>query len=397
MRHRRLAVVLLAVPLLIAGLAVQGGVQRSKPTIEFIPDQTTVEECRSMAAGGGDPIGCYRQALGNIAVADGPTAALSAYQSEAEGVPQLYGGCHPITHWIGSAGLIHFKNDVGAAFVAGNDTCASGYYHGVVERAFFGAPLDENSLWAVSERLCDAPAISAVAYLSIQCFHGLGHGLMLATDYDLPVSDAICGRYADSLAAGSCYLGLFMENFDGSYGVTSPWVVDGDLGSVCASLDGPQRDIARSACYNGMIYRIARRSGRNAPWAEYVDACESIDPIYAGACYNGFGREVYTKYSIDFVRQHAAMRQACLAAPPEGALRCVIGVAGHVSYTDGDGSRAAGFCNEFEGEYRAGCFGEIGSFLSSLEGGWSALPGRCEPIVARPADLAACTEARPPR
>jgi hypothetical protein len=394
--RRRAPLLLLAtLPLLLALLITQGAPAKQQGGVRFVLDETSIADCRAIAARGEDPVPCYRQALANTAALEGPASGLATLRQEWERVTELYGGCHPLTHSIGAAGLEYFGGDVGAAFAAGDDTCASGYYHGVVERVFLDVPLDEASLWGIAGPLCDPAAIRATAYLAIQCFHGLGHGLMLATDYDLPLSAAICAKYPDELGVTSCYLGLFMENFNASYGVTSPWVVDGDLGSTCASLSGRHSEIAKGACYNAIIYRLAARSERQAPWSEYLSLCASIDPAYAGACYNGFGREVYTRYAVDFSSQIAAMRAACLLAPPAGVLSCVMGVAGHVSYTDSGGERAAGFCNEFEGEYRGGCFKEIGDLLSSLGGGAAAVYERCALIAVRPVDLASCLADEP--
>lgn len=394
MKRRSLFAGLVALPLLFALLVVQGGPTERAGQIRFVPDQTSIVDCRALTERGADPFACYRQAFANIAALNGPERGLTALREEWNSVTELYAGCHPLVHWIGSAGLDYFHGDVGAAFVAGDDTCASGYYHGVVERAFLDIPLDQASLWGVAEHLCDSPAIRATEYLEIQCFHGLGHGLMLATDYDLPLADSICAKYPNEPGLSSCYLGLFMENFNASYGVASRWVVDDNLGSTCATLAGPQSQIAKGACYNSIIYRVAGRSNRQAPWSEYLALCGSIDPTYADACYNGFGREVYTRYAVDFSARLAEMRAACLLAPPAGALSCVVGVAGHVSYTDSGGARAAGFCNEFEGAYRSRCFGEIGNLLISLGGGPAAAEKSCSAIAVRPDDLASCLEAR---
>jgi hypothetical protein len=398
MSARRLALLALA-PLLVIGALAWSSLRPSddRVTIGFSPDATTIEECRAIGAIGRDPVPCYRQALANLAFEEGPAVALARFREESRAVPPLAGGCHPVAHLIGAAGLARSEGDIGSAFAGGDDSCASGYYHGVLEHAFAKIPSDTESLWSVAQTLCDAPSIRAVAFLSDQCFHGLGHGLMLSTDYDLPVANEVCSRFAEPGPANACYLGLFMENFAASYGVASRWVNDEDLGAICGTIEGRWKEIAKGACYNTLTYRIAARSNGSAPWSEYLAACTAIDPVYAGACYNGFGREVYTRYAADFAASYPAMRDACLLAPAQGALACVASVAGHVTYTDTAGERAAGFCAEFEGEYRSACFGEIGSFLATLEGGLEALEARCTPIARRPADLVDCLVALPIR
>ena len=51
--------------------------------------------------------------------------------------------CHRIAHRMGSAGLARYHDNVARAFVEGSPTCASGYYHGITERAFLGTPDDQ--------------------------------------------------------------------------------------------------------------------------------------------------------------------------------------------------------------------------------------------------------------
>ncbi len=63
-------------------------------------------------------------------------------------------------------------------------SCTSGYYHGILERAFLGIPQDE--LGAAARRFCADPAIRKTEFIAYQCVHGLGHGLMIYTGYDLP-------------------------------------------------------------------------------------------------------------------------------------------------------------------------------------------------------------------
>jgi hypothetical protein len=379
--RRRIGLLALVAPLLVVGLVLI--------VAAFEPDGTTVEECQRLAESGADPVPCYRQALANLAFRDGVPVALERFRDESASVLPLAGGCHPVAHFIGAAGLARAEGDVGGAFAVGDDSCASGYYHGVLEHAFAEVAPTSEALWSASERLCDSPSISGIDYLLEQCFHGIGHGLMLATDYDLPVADTVCGRFESIRAVNSCYLGIFMENFAASYGVASRWVDDADLGAVCSGLGGRWADVAKGACYNTLTYRIAARSGGAPVWDEYLAACRSIDPTYADACFNGFGREVYTRYAAVFSDSFAQMRAICEEAD-EGAGACIASVAGHASYTEGGGTISSGFCASLEGPVRGRCYGEIGSFLAALEGGLDALPGRCVEIARSDGDYEAC-------
>ena len=91
----------------------------------FVPDERRVSECT-------DPR-CFQQAFGNIAYRDGPKDALALVET-------VYGNgsdpaCHRVTHMIGAASLARFGGDVTKTLAAGDPTCWSGYYHGVLERS----------------------------------------------------------------------------------------------------------------------------------------------------------------------------------------------------------------------------------------------------------------------
>ena len=44
---------------------------------------------------------------------------------------------------IGAGGLRHFEGKVGKAFVAGTNTCGSGYYHGLLQWKLAGVEEDK--------------------------------------------------------------------------------------------------------------------------------------------------------------------------------------------------------------------------------------------------------------
>src|SRR6266566_1478317 len=83
---------------------------------------------------------CYKQAFGNIAYYDGPETALARLATYMKTNQEVSRGCDEIAHSIGHAGYAHFHDNAAQALAHGSMTCWSGYYHGVVERAFAGVP-----------------------------------------------------------------------------------------------------------------------------------------------------------------------------------------------------------------------------------------------------------------
>ena len=182
----------------------------------FAPDGKRLSDCRA-----GDTE-CLEQAFGNLVYNAGPKPALGTLQRMLQTNAAVAGDCHRIAHRMGSAALSRFKDKVAPAFIAGSPVCASGYYHGIIERAFLGQPT--NRIAIVARQLCNDPKIQAQRFLFYQCIHGLGHGLMIYTGYDLPGSLKTCDELRTGFDRVSCSGGVFMENFNSSYGVTSKYL-----------------------------------------------------------------------------------------------------------------------------------------------------------------------------
>ena len=213
----------------------------------FRPDSKRLADCRD---GNFD---CLEQAFGNLTYNEGPKPALARLQTMSTSDSAVAGDCHRIAHRMGSAALSRFEDKVAAAFIAGSPICASGYYHGIIERAFLGQPT--NKLAVVAGQLCSDSKITEQRFLLYQCIHGLGHGLMIYTGYDLPVSLKTCDGLKEDFDQVSCSGGVFMENFNSSYGVTSKYLRKNDP-----------------------IYPCDR--GRRAPQAAVLRACDGEHPAH---------------------------------------------------------------------------------------------------------------------
>ena len=179
----------------------------------FEPDDTTVGSCEKS----GKPY-CYRQAFGNIAYKDGPEKALALLATDDRAMEQVHADCHQIAHWVGHAGLAHYKGNAADALAHGGMTCNSGYYHGVLQVALAGLPKDE--VVRKARRLCTAPAVNTDAFLLYQCVHGLGHGLMIYSGNELPWSLQTCHKLQTSFDRISCTGGVFMQNLDTTMGTS---------------------------------------------------------------------------------------------------------------------------------------------------------------------------------
>ncbi|MBW3654379.1 MAG: cytochrome c [Actinobacteria bacterium] len=344
---------------------VGAGDASGKPVVApFAPDDRRLADCRE-----GDTE-CFEQSFGNLVFHEGPRPALERLQKMIGTNRTVASDCHRITHRMGSAALKRFKDDVAKAFIAGTPVCWSGYYHGIVERAFLGQP--EDKLAVVARRLCDDPQINEQRFLAYQCIHGLGHGLMIYTGYDLPASLKTCDGLRTGFARVSCSGGVFMENFTSSYGVTSKYLRKNDPIYPCNAVARRHK----LYCYLLVTSNALRINGYDLK--KTAAACRRSEPDWVSTCYESFGRDVSGLAGTDASKALANCR---LATRYES--ECLYGVARDITSSDAGGKRAGRFCARAAKRHQAHCYEGVGSVLGSIETTPQALRTRCRQVGGR--------------
>ena len=344
----------------VAALAGCGGSEEEDPSTalqagvahpiagKFQPDGRKLADCS------GDRL-CVEQAFGNIAYKDGPKAAIELVQ-ERMSSDVVQGDCHRIVHTIGSAALERYDGNVAKAFSEGDSTCWSGYYHGILEKAFLGAA-STKELAARARQVCDDAGIRKTTWLAYQCVHGLGHGLMIDTGYNMPLSLRICDRLATAWDQTSCTGGVFMENINSSYGFKSPWLRKRDLVYPCNTV----KERHKLYCYLMVTSRILQANGYD--WRAAARICAHVERGWVATCFQSFGRD-----ASGFTRQNPIEIVRLCGIAGKGENDCLYGAARDLTANDADGKRAAQLCNLSPGVIQARCFSGIGSIL----GGFSA-------------------------
>jgi hypothetical protein len=341
-----------------AGAAAQGGAVVGP----FRPDARRLEGCRDED--------CRRQAFGNVAYRDGPKPALDLFEAKQRTDAGVEADCHRIAHTIGAASLEHFDGRVAEALAAGRATCWSGYYHGVVEHAFQGTAMDE--LPAKARSICVGEQIRRTGHIAYQCVHGLGHGLMIHTGYDLRESLRVC----DSLATGwdqrSCHAGVFMENVSSSYGVESRWLRDDDLIYPCNVVEAAHK----LYCYLMVTSRILAANGYS--WRKTVATCRQSERAWIATCFQSLGRDASGN-----TRQNAvAILDICRLAGRR-SRECIYGAARDIVSNDAGPRRAVALCRRAPGTSRAYCYEAIGTILGGLYASRGERRAACGAVTSR--------------
>ncbi len=348
----------------IAAFVGAGNVSGKAVASPFAPDGKRLADCRA-----GDTE-CLEQSFGNLVYYEGPRPALARLQRMLATNSTVAADCHRITHRMGSAALTRFKDRVAPAFIAGTAVCASGYYHGIIERAFLGQPT--NKLTIVARRLCSDPKINARRFLAYQCIHGLGHGLMIYSGYDLPISLRTCDELRTGFDRVSCSGGVFMENFTSSYGVRSKYLRKSDPIYPCNSV----AERHKLYCYLLVTANILRVE--NGDMKRTADACRRSEPAWVKTCFESFGRDVSGIAGKDAGRALASCRLA-----KRNEDDCLYGVSREIVNADAAGERGGRFCAGAPARHRAHCYEGVGSVLASLEPTPESLRATCREVSGR--------------
>ena len=329
----------------------------------FKPDKTKLSDCSSEV--------CYEQAFGNVAYYQGPKAALSLFAHEMQVDKAINAGCHPIAHYIGAGTLARVHGNIPEAFAAGSSICWSGFYHGILERAFFGIST-ESGLIKAARRVCSSPSLQKNQFLFYQCVHGLGHGLMISTGYDLPYALRVCGKLQTSWDQSSCTGGVYMENVNAangtSIGFKTTWVKANDLVYPC---DAAVTKGHRLYCYLMVTSRILAANGYN--WAAAANICSHVEKIWIATCFQSYGRDADGSTSENAVRDLRLCRIA-----GRWAGECIYGAVRDMTSYFAGVRRPAAFCRQVGSAYRAYCYQGIGTIVGTLEAETSGRKAACK-------------------
>lgn len=351
-------------------VATSAGAGAAKFTFE--PDDTKLSDCASAGEE------CYPQAFGNLAYDEGPRVALDKLEQLEQTDPQIKATCHRIAHMIGAGGLRHFKGDVGSAFVEGKPTCGSGYYHGLLQWKLAG--LEEDEVAPVAREACNDSKIRANNFIYYQCVHGLGHGLMLYTGYELPIALKLCHRLQTEFDQTSCSGGVFMENLSSSFGLRSRWLKNDNLLYPCNIVSHQDK----LYCYLLVSSRILPAVGWN--WRKAADWCRRSEKGWVDVCFQSYGRDA----SGSAVHDPDRIRSYCGQAG-SGEKQCLYGAARDIMNNDSSDLAARDLCTKVKRQFRGFCFYGIGTIIGTQHADEAGRRQACS-MFARGRDLADCVE-----
>jgi mono/diheme cytochrome c family protein len=331
----------------------------------FHPNDEKVAKC------GPDDYACFKQSFGNLAYYSGPKEALARLAQYMESNDSVRSGCHQIAHEIGHAGYVRYHGNAAQALANGSMTCWSGYYHGVIERAFGGVP--RAKVASIARSLCSGNEVRKTYFLAYQCVHGLGHGLMIYSLNDLPYSLHVCDELATQWDQVSCTGGVFMQNFlPGPMQLTpTKWLKKSDLIYPCNVVK--QKD--KLYCYLMITSRIL--PAVNYDFRKTASWCWRAEKAWIATCFQSFGRDA----SGNSVQNPRKIVQLChLAGSME--RECIYGGSRDLTSNDAGPRRAIEMCQLAPAATRSYCFYGIGTILGGFSNDSAGRRARCNPVPA---------------
>lgn len=304
-----------------------------------------VEKCSHL--GGQEKVGCYQATLSERLEALGVRPTMDALDSLVVRDSDAARDAHVYAHHIGIEAY-QLSPDVSATFSGCTESFSSGCYHGVIQ-AYFE---DRGDTEAQSlEELCrpyKQPDQSR--WILFQCVHGMGHGLTMYFDHDLPMALEACDLLSDSWDRESCYGGAFMENVMAATAPHHPATVLAAETEHDADAHGDQH---AGHGTSGSAWKAIDPDDPHYP-------CSVMDPRYHQQCY-------LMQTSVMLYHNGGDLRAAsasCDEAPENMRPTCHQSLGRSVTAYTKDPETAAGHCEVGSAEYRGWCYvGVVKAFV----------------------------------
>ena len=296
--------------------------------------------------------------------------------------PELRRDCHPVVHAVGRE-TYRLKGNIHDSFLACDQTCHSGCYHGSVERFLRG-----DALYSQVDQHPSAAELKKKALIAcdpdvpvrfrFQCLHGLGHAIMFFSRYQLTQSLEVCDVLADAWSQNSCYGGVFMENVFNATPETR------DLSPIdyhypCNKLSAKYR----GECY---VMQTSRMTEMGLTTEEIFKECDKAGE-FRDPCIVSAGRDLSNDVRFGNSR---ATAQKCEIVGGESRAACMRGVVYALIDNSWDGRYALPFCAAFSQDNdQITCFSVSAHYLkATFEKSTADVGTECSKYLTQPARCA---------
>ena len=266
---------------------------------------------------------------------------------------------HRIAHDVGRQTARVFGLN-GEAFLGCSTLFNYDCQHGFFERALAESPDATEAASRICSDLVGAHPTKTVFY----CYHGVGHGVMMASAYDLDQALSVCDSLGVAMASDGCWQGVFMENVNA--------VMRGEARAGVFSETDPLAPCNRVAeryrweCYINHAGHLITFFDFDVGLASH--ACLEALPRDISACIQSLGLMVSNPaWQKTLAGPESASRsfevtlQLCRRFPVAYQGDCVSGGVDNILNFDGTNlDRALRLCGAADAPYRENCYLHIG-------------------------------------
>lgn len=220
--------------------------------------------------------------------------------------------CHDAAH---AAGRIAYELFSAAAFVVAGHECRAGAMHGAME-----AMLAERGTARLADDVSVVCSFAENYFIRHQCLHGIGHGIMAWTSYEIHDALELCESLSTRFDQESCYSGVFMENvvggLSGMMGHVTEYLLPDDPHFPCTVI----ADRFVRHCYRFQTSHMF--DVFNEDFRAVARECGNVNEVAQHSCYSSYGRDIGSRTKGNPERAI----ELCRHVPPGiGRLGCISG------------------------------------------------------------------------
>ncbi|HEV8242705.1 MAG TPA: hypothetical protein VGQ07_01810 [Nitrospirales bacterium] len=308
-------------------------------------------------------LACLNTALLAITEKSGPKASLLVLRSfQEQGRIGALTDDHHLAHDIGRKTAERFGVN-GRAFLLCPTTFNYGCQHGFFQYALAQAQATDSA----ARLICGSLGESYSSKFRFYCYHGVGHGVMMAQNYNLAKALAACDTLETTVGQNGCWQGVFMENVNASRKEKRP--PDGFSRSNPLAPCNVVPDKYQSECFinhAGWLMKIFNNDVTKA-----TKACLRAPEAYVSLCLQSIGLMVTNPAWQPYLAQSNGEKEGkppevmawdlCRRFPKDHRAPCVIGAIDNIlNFDEFEVSRARTFCNTVDAAYRNVCYHQIG-------------------------------------
>ena len=297
---------------------------------------------------------------------------------------------HALGHHIGRQTAESFGVNENAFLL-----CPMAALNGGCQHGFFEYVLGKTTTSAEAANLiCSSLDEQYSAKFRFYCYHGVGHGVMMAAAYDLDRALSMCDTFLGLTAQDGCWQGVFMENVNAG--------MRGDAREGVFSISDPLAPCNGVAekyqheCYVNHAGYLMTYFDNDVGLA--TTACLQALEDYIGSCLQSIGLMVTNPvWQPDLLDEVAGKDfveiawELCMQFPASRRDQCVLGAIDNIhNFDEFELSRAISFCNIVDPQYQELCYRRMGLNLKNNATDLEEVRKACASLVAEfePACLA---------